>query len=259
MKIRTPYSRDDLHIRRSDYVLEVGPGHNPTYRANVICEKFLHDNSHRCGDVKVYAHQKLVNADGEHLPFKDKEFDYVICNQVLEHTEDPERFLHEQSRVARRGYIETPSFLGEFLHPKASHRWTILEIDGKLVLFEKKKMAEYAHNYGNVFLNYLPYQSLTYKLLQIVEPQLTANRYEWKDSIDFIVNPQEEYYRAFFTQPWDMEMTRKIFPPRGLFSELQKSVIGMWFIIRGELNKLRKEKPLTLEQYKSLENKKEHA
>ena len=120
-------------------------------------------------------------------------------------------------------------------------------------------MAEYAHNYGNVFLNYLPYQSLTYKLLQIVEPQLTANRYEWKDSIDFIVNPQEEYYRAFFTQPWDMEMTRKIFPPRGLFSELQKSVIGMWFILRGELNKLRKEKPLTLEQYKSLENKKEHA
>lgn len=252
MKIRTPYTRDDLRIKRSDRVLEVGPGHNPTYRANVICEKFLHDNSHRCGDVKVYPHQELVNADGEHLPFEDKAFDYVICNQVLEHTEHPDVFLKEQMRVAKRGYIETPSYLGEFLHPKASHRWAILEIDGKLVLFEKSKMAAYAHNYGNVFLNYLPYQSLPYKLLQIVEPQLTANRYEWKDTIEFIINPEDEYYRSFFTQPWTMEMTRKVFPPRGLGKELCRMAMGLWFIFRGELNKLRKAKPLTIDEYEAI-------
>lgn len=251
VKTRTPFTRDDLRIKKSDKVLEVGPGHNPSYRANVICEKFMFDNTHRCGDVKVYSHQELVNADGENLPFKDKEFDYVICNQVLEHTEHPDLFLKEQMRVAKRGYIETPSLLGEFLHPKKSHRWAILEIDGKLVLFEKSKMAAYVHNYGNVFLNYLPYQSLSYKLLQIVEPQLTANRYEWKDSIEFIVNPEDDYYRSFFTGEWTMEMTKKIFPPRGIVTEIKKSIAGLWFISRGELKKLRKEKPLTIEEYQA--------
>lgn len=99
-------------------MLEIGPGHNPTYRSNVIAEKFIDTNYHRCGDVKIYPHQTFVHADGENLPFKDKEFDYVICNQVLEHVEHPEAFIKELCRIARRGYIETPSLLGEYLFPK---------------------------------------------------------------------------------------------------------------------------------------------
>lgn len=249
MKTRTPYTRKNLKISRTDRVVEVGPGHNPTYRANVIVEKFIDSNYHRCGDVKVYPHQKLINADGEHLPFKDNEFDYIICNQVLEHTEDPTQFLKEQCRVAKRGYIETPSFLGEFLHPKKSHKWVILEIDNKLVLFEKEKMPAYGHDYGNLFLNYLPYQSLSYKILQIIEPQITANRYEWKDSIDFIVNPTDEYYCSFFTQPWTMEMTKKIFPPRNTIVEIKRLFIGIWHIIKGELCKFNHKYPLTIEEY----------
>ena len=110
--------------------------------------------------MKIYPHQIFANADGENLPFKDKEFDYVICNQVLEHVENPEKFISEQCRVASRGYMETPSLLGEFLFPKKSHRWIILDIDNKLVLFEKSKMPDhYENNYGELFLNYLPYQS----------------------------------------------------------------------------------------------------
>ena len=98
MKVRTPYDRNDLNIKKSDKVLEVGPGHNPSFRSNVIAEKFVDTNYHRCGDVKIFPHQSFVNADGENLPFKDKEFDYVICNQVLEHAENPELFVKEQSR-----------------------------------------------------------------------------------------------------------------------------------------------------------------
>lgn len=252
MKVRTPYTRNDLKIRKGDNVLEVGPGHNPTYRANTIVEKYMDNNYHRCGDVKVYPHQILVNADGENLPFKDNEFDYVICNQVLEHADDPAQFLREQCRVAKRGYIETPSFLGEFLHPKKSHKWVILEVDKKLVLFEKDKLPTYEHNYGNVFLNYLPYQSLSYKILQIIEPQLTANRYEWKDNIDFIVNPTDEYYRSFFTEPWTMELTKKIFPPRRPITELKKLLIGIWFIGKSELHKFNHKMPLNIEEYDKL-------
>ena len=203
MKRRTPYDRDNLHIKKRDWVLEVGPGHNPSHRANVVTEKFTDQNYHRCGDMKIYPHQIFANADGENLPFKDKEFDYVICNQVLEHVENPEKFISEQCRVASRGYMETPSLLGEFLFPKKSHRWIILDIDNKLVLFEKSKMPDhYENNYGELFLNYLPYQSLIYKLLWFTEGDLMLNRYEWEEKIDFIVNPTDEYYLRFFTKRW---------------------------------------------------------
>src|SRR5574344_57120 len=204
MRIRTPFDRNDLHIRRSDRVLEIGSGHNPSYRSNVLCEKYIDRNYHRCGDVKIYPHQTIIHGDAENLPFKDKEFDYVICNQVLEHSENPLKFLSEIARVSKRGYVETPSLLGEFVFPKKSHKWVILDIDDKLVLFEKNKMpGNYKNDYGELFLNYLPYQSLAYKLLWFTDGDIMLNRYEWKDNIEFIVNPTDEYYQSFFPQKWD--------------------------------------------------------
>lgn len=38
MKTRAPYDRDDLRTQKSDRVLEVGCGHNFSYRANGISE-----------------------------------------------------------------------------------------------------------------------------------------------------------------------------------------------------------------------------
>ena len=46
MKTDSPYDRGDIHINKNDKVLEIGPGHNPTYRSNVIAEKFIDTNYH---------------------------------------------------------------------------------------------------------------------------------------------------------------------------------------------------------------------
>lgn len=239
MKTRTPYDRNDLKIKSSDYVLEVGPGHNPMYRSNVLVEKFATSNYHRCGDIKSYNNQKLIISDGNKMPFKDKEFDYIICNQVLEHVEDPIEFINEQCRVAKRGYIETPSLLGEFLFPKQSHKWVILDIDNKLILFEKSKMpGNYLNNYGELFLNYLPFQSLIYKLLWLTEGNIFLNRYEWKDSIDIIVNPTEEEYLNYFIKPWNREMVIKLFPVRSLSTELYKVLRGCIYLLKSKLQRL---------------------
>lgn len=250
MKVRTPYDRNDLNIRKSDKVLEVGPGHNPSFRSNVIAEKFVDTNYHRCGDVKIFPHQSFVNADGENLPFKDKEFDYVICNQVLEHAENPELFVKEQSRVASRGYIETPSLLGEFLFPKKSHKWVILDIDGKLVMYEKSKMeGNYLNNYGELFLNYLPYQSLPYKLLWLTDGDIMINRYEWEGEIDIIVNPQDDYYLSFFTRPWDREMVAKIIPPRSTSSEIWKVLRALSYMGLSKVKSKFQPHPILLSEY----------
>jgi len=50
MKIRTPKSRFDLKIGRNDFVLDVGGGHNPHPRANVIIYRYLYNKAHRSGD-----------------------------------------------------------------------------------------------------------------------------------------------------------------------------------------------------------------
>lgn len=259
MKTRSPYDRDDLSIKNGDRVLEIGPGHNPSFRSNVLVEKFIDDNSHRCGDFKIFPHQTYYNASGESLPFKDKEFDYVICNQVLEHVDDPVVFINEQCRVAKRGFISTPSMLGEFLFPKRVHKWVILDIDGKLVLFEKNKMpGNYENNYGELFLNYLPYQSLVYKLLWLTEGDLMINRYEWKDNVDFMINPTDEYYSSFFTKPWTPEMVRHLYPKRGVSKEVLKLLSAFSYLVKRDIMKKygKKQIPLTLEEYTKLVLKK---
>lgn len=253
---RNPYDRDDLKITKKDRVLEVGSGHNPTFRADVIVERFLESNYHRCGTVKVYPHQELINANGEALPFKDKEFDYVICNQVLEHVDNPADFIREQCRVAKGGYMETPSLLGEFLFPKKSHKWIILYLDNKLILFEKSKMpGNYENNYGELFLNYLPYQSLTYKLLWLTEGDLMLNRCEWTDTIDFIVNPTDKKYTDFFTKPWNRQMVEQLYPKRSVGKELKKVVNAFYYIIKNKVNnKIHKHSPISLEEYMRIKN-----
>ena len=42
------------------------------------------------------------------LPFKDKEFDYVILSHVLEHGPNINEFTLEVERIAKAGYIELP-------------------------------------------------------------------------------------------------------------------------------------------------------
>lgn len=202
--------------------------------------------------MKVYPHQTFVHASGETLPFKDKEFDYVICNQVLEHVDDPVAFVSELSRVAKRGYIETPSLLGEFLFPKQSHKWVILDIDGILILYDKAKMpGNYGCDYGELFLNYLPFQSLPYKLLWLTEGDVTLNRYAWKDEINILVNPTDEYYKAFFEQKWDRSMVQKLFPPRSVLAECRQCCVALFYLIKsklkGRVSACRT--PLTLAEY----------
>jgi ubiquinone/menaquinone biosynthesis C-methylase UbiE len=42
-------------------------------------------------------------ADGNHLPFPDATFDFVLCNSVLHHLAQPMQFLDEIARVAAPG------------------------------------------------------------------------------------------------------------------------------------------------------------
>ncbi len=223
MKTNNPKSRFELSIGRSDRVLEVGGGHNPHPRSNMVVDKYIDTNYHRQSDIKVLKHQQFMQADGEHLPFKDKEYDYVICNQVLEHVENPDAFLHEQMRVAKRGYLETPSVIGEYLFPKESHKWLILELDNKIVMMEKSRLwQETRIDLGFLFLTWLQKTSVAYKLLTETRPDIISMRYEWQDKIDYEINPTSSEFLHYFNGYWNEEMVRKFFPEKPMAQELKE-------------------------------------
>ena len=62
-----------------------------------------------------YKNKKFIKINEKKLPFKDKEFDFVIASHVLEHVEDPQFFIKELERVAAKGYIELPTILEDNL------------------------------------------------------------------------------------------------------------------------------------------------
>lgn len=41
--------------------------------------------------------------DGKRMPFEDESFDYIVCNEVLEHVFNPDDFLQEMHRILRGG------------------------------------------------------------------------------------------------------------------------------------------------------------
>lgn len=233
MKLRNPDSREDLHLKKKLFVLEVGGGHNPHPRANVVVDKFIASNYHRSGDIRVLKNQKFLQADGEKLPFKDNEFDYVICNHVLEHVEDPYAFLNEQFRVAKKGYIETPSLIGEFLIPKKSHKWLILEINNKLVLVEKEKINfNQSNDFGKLFQGYFPKNSIGFKILERTHPNILTIRYEWKDNIDYLINPDDPEILKYFKDQWNEDAFNNFMPKRSLFNELMAATSAFGMVIK---------------------------
>lgn len=184
----------------------------------------------------------------------DNQFDYSICNQVLEHSDNPEQFISELTRVSNSGYIETPSLFGEFLFPKKSHKWIILIKDSILIFFKKEKIEKlFANDYGYLFLNYMPYQSLAYKILYHSEQNLFVNRFEWKDSIDYIIDPDNSVYNQYFSTTVSKEIIEDLFCERSKLHEFIRFIRAIYIILRDKIiTKMQREIPLDIDEYFNL-------
>lgn len=125
-------------------VLEIGPGPIPFPRAKTFV------------DIKDFGiGLKTVNVDCNDtpLPFKDKEFDFVYCRHVLEDMFNPFLLCSEMGRVAKAGYVETPSPLCEFIRGVDGgaaawrgyhhHRYLVWPHNGILTFLGKFPLIEY--------------------------------------------------------------------------------------------------------------------
>jgi len=128
-----------VKIEPSWKVLDVGSGHNPFKRANVLLDKEFGESIHRSGKkAKKYEHQLLVLGDATQMPFQNEEFDYSIASHIAEHIEDIDKFIEELQRVSKRGYIETPGPISEIMLNEPYHLWIVYK-KGNTLIFKKKR------------------------------------------------------------------------------------------------------------------------
>jgi predicted SAM-dependent methyltransferase/glycosyltransferase involved in cell wall biosynthesis len=131
----------DFEIRKGDKVLDIGSGHNPFPLATHLADISLSDHSYGRAGVpfKHIDNKPVYEFAVENIPFADKEFDFVYCSHVLEHSVDPQRACEELMRVAKRGYIETPSRAKDLWLNSAiisNHKWN-LRIENDVLVFDE--------------------------------------------------------------------------------------------------------------------------
>ena len=119
-------------------ILDIGCGYRANKFATVIAD--VQDLS------DFYKQKNFIKINNKKLPFKDKEFDFVIASHVIEHVEDFEFFIEELERIASKGYIELPSRLGDNLvfENKKDHIWwfSFDDISKQLLSSRKNQLIE---------------------------------------------------------------------------------------------------------------------
>ncbi|MCL5104334.1 MAG: class I SAM-dependent methyltransferase [Armatimonadetes bacterium] len=169
---------------RNDFVLDVGSGGHPHSTADVLVERFLDDSPGHRSHAPVVADRPLICADIHNLPFRDKAFDYVICNHVVEHVDDPGAALAEICRVGKRGFLGLPTEFYEFICPSPTHQWVFAR-KGDTILFKRKQdlHAMGARMYGGIFFDF--YQLPEFKKLIGRRSRAFGISLEWDGKIEF--------------------------------------------------------------------------
>ena len=157
-------------------ILDIGCGYNANKFAKVICD--VQDLSNH------YQDKKFIKLTEKKLPFKDKEFDFVIASHVMEHVEDIDFFIKELERVSKKGYIELPTMLEDNLvfENKKDHLWHMDfdDVENKLLISKKIQYFEPVLTVSTIKkLNEVFRTSLVLELI-------------WEDSINYIINRSTE-------------------------------------------------------------------
>jgi SAM-dependent methyltransferase len=163
-------------------ILDIGCGYTAHKNAAVICD--VQDLS------SIYKEKSFVKLTSNILPFKDKEFDFVIASHVIEHVKDVDIFMKELQRISSKGYIELPTILEDNLvfENKNDHLWHMEFDDDKNQLIVSKKIQ---------FLEPVLTVSSAKKFLKYFRQSLVLELF-WENSIEFnVIDKNLDNYEKF--------------------------------------------------------------
>ena len=181
-------------------ILDIGCGYTAHNNASVICD--VQDLSH------FYKDKKFIRLKEKTLPFKNKEFDFVIASHVMEHVDDVDYFIEELERVSVKGYIELPTILEDNLvfENKKDHLWHMEFDDNENELIISKKIQ---------FLEPMITVSSIKKLSKYFRQSLILELY-WENSIEFMkieknLENYEKISRLILVRKFFSKLFRNIF------------------------------------------------
>lgn len=104
-------------IKPTDRVLDIGGSmkQHPILSVDTLVDIVRPEESPYRKGILSARHFVRLDVTREKLPFKNKEFDFVLCTHTLEDLSNPFLVINEMSRVAKRGFIITPSFGSELV------------------------------------------------------------------------------------------------------------------------------------------------
>ena len=178
-------------------ILDIGCGYRAHKSASVIAD--IQDLSN------FYENKNFIQITEKKLPFKDKEFDFVIASHVIEHVEDFEFFIKELERISSKGYIELPSRLGDNLvfENKNDHIWWFYFNDtaNKLIVSKKNQLID-------------PFITVsTAKLFEEIFRESFVIELAWEDKIDYKIDNQirqEDFKKISFFKLFRKYLSKKI-------------------------------------------------
>ena len=188
-------------IKKSDKVLEVGPGNTPFYRADVLLEKIFEDENEALlqagGTEKKDLKKEIIYYKEDLFPFKDNEFDYVICSHVLEHIpiKDIPLFIVELNRVANRGYVEIPLYNFEFIANLKYHLNLIYIDNSSTIHFLAKESVDFSNELYRSFQDSILNIGFNVDIIPL-NLEIFGNGFEFEKEIQYRIHSD---FTSFYT------------------------------------------------------------
>ena len=236
-------------------ILDVGGAHHMFPTATHVIDILSYEESRK--EWGFYAKNnelpsgqwiKLDICDRTPWPFPDDYFDFAICDHVLEDVRDPIHVCSELSRVAKAGYIETPSPLLELtrgINEEGTswtgyfhHRWLVQTQDKELRFTYKPHflMSSRRFHFPSSFIERWitekrAYTCLYWEDVLLAEENIVVSRPEMESFIEtFILEERGEIlpirYARFKRLAW--EMGKELADKYGLRDTLRPLASKIW-------------------------------
>lgn len=130
-----------IDVSSTDFVIDIGGGHRPFWRADVVIEKYPFDHSLHRDHPMQFPRAPVIKADALAIPVPDGGCDLIFASHIIEHLPEPGRFIAEIKRCSQRVHLEFPARHRELMFAWSFHEW-LIEPDGRVLKFYRNDLPQ---------------------------------------------------------------------------------------------------------------------